>query len=363
MYTITPDSTGLRVDGEIFGTYLGSSISFLQDPPPPDSLESKDCVYIFLEVTPSTLNAEMHKDWIPTLKTTNCRVMAMVNTDQFTTALLDTPKLELMICKTQQCKSWVQQQQESKPRKIPILYSGFTSWEPSTASSPDQGGDHNDSTDRFTRFLHVAGSSPHKGTSNILQAWLVNPHWPPITITSHNNQLVDIILAQIKQQLGISQLPPNINHIDTKLSRDEISNIMTSHGVHLCLSGMEGFGHYLNEARAVGALCVTTDYPPMNELVTSDAGILVEPSNMLEWTNKLPFANVETPQIIEMMNHVVLPMSLAQRAERGERARMAFESGRHHFCEQMENLACYIRDCKKGDLDCAAKLFGWTDEG
>ena len=243
VYTITPDSTGLRVDGEIFGTYLGSSTSLLKDPPPPDSLESKDCVYIFLEVTPSNLNADMHKDWISHLKTTHCRVMAMVNTDQFTTALLDTPQLELMICKTHQCKSWVRQQQESRGRKIPILYSGFTSIEPSTPSSSDQGGDdNNNNAHRFTRFLHVAGSSPHKGTSNILQAWLVNPHWPPITITSHNNQLVDIILKQIKQQLGISQLPPNINHIDTKLSRDEISNIMTSHGVHLCLSGMEGFG-------------------------------------------------------------------------------------------------------------------------
>ena len=101
----------------------------------------------------------------------------------------------------------------------------------------------------------------------------------------------------------------------------------------------------------------------MNELVTSDAGILVEPSNMLEWTNKLPFANVETPQIIDMMNNIVLPMSVAQRAERGQRARMAFENGRQKFREKMQNLDCYIRDCKKGDLDCATKLCGLMDEG
>jgi hypothetical protein len=38
-----------------------------------------------------------------------------------------------------------------------------------------------------------------------------------------------------------------------------------------------GFGHYINEARAAGAVVVTTDHPPMSELVTPAAGVLVEP--------------------------------------------------------------------------------------
>ena len=361
VYVITPDSTGLRVDGQIFGTYLGSSTSLLSDPPPAESITSKDCVYLFLEISPSSPSAIMHDNWIPTLRTTHCRVMAMVNTDQFTKALLDTPKLELMICKTHQCKTWVQQQQESRATKIPIFYSGFTSMEVLSDQESVHDNTKNEiKNDRFTKFLHVAGSSPHKGTSNILQAWLLNPQWPTLTITSHNNKLLDIILPQIKQQLGISQLPPNILHIDTKLSREEIAIVLTSHGVHLCLSGMEGFGHYLNEARAVGALAVTTDYPPMNEMVTPDTGVLVPPSKMLEWTNKLPFANVETPQIVAMMENIVLPMTLAQRAERGARARMAFEHDRHNFREQIERLTCYIRDCRQGDMDCANAKCAWS---
>jgi glycosyltransferase involved in cell wall biosynthesis len=38
--------------------------------------------------------------------------------------------------------------------------------------------------------------------------------------------------------------------------------------VHICASEREGFGLYLDEARAVGAYIISTDHPPMNELVT-----------------------------------------------------------------------------------------------
>jgi glycosyltransferase involved in cell wall biosynthesis len=45
--------------------------------------------------------------------------------------------------------------------------------------------------------------------------------------------------------------------------------------LHVCPSVREGFGHYLNEARAVGALVVTVDHPPMNELIRPGMGLLV----------------------------------------------------------------------------------------
>jgi hypothetical protein len=50
-------------------------------------------------------------------------------------------------------------------------------------------------------------------------------------------------------------------------------------GVHLCLSSKEGFGHYLNSARASGALVVVTDHPPMNEFTDGQTdGVLCPPS-------------------------------------------------------------------------------------
>jgi glycosyltransferase involved in cell wall biosynthesis len=40
---------------------------------------------------------------------------------------------------------------------------------------------------------------------------------------------------------------------------------------------MEGFGHYINEARYFGTFVITIDYPPMNELIQNSVnGILVD---------------------------------------------------------------------------------------
>jgi glycosyltransferase involved in cell wall biosynthesis len=54
-----------------------------------------------------------------------------------------------------------------------------------------------------------------------------------------------------------------------------LRGIQNAAGVHICASEAEGFGHYIVEAMGTGALVVTTDAPPMNELVHPDRGILV----------------------------------------------------------------------------------------
>lgn len=58
---------------------------------------------------------------------------------------------------------------------------------------------------------------------------------------------------------------------------EDVRRLQNSHGIHVCVSEREGFGHYINEARAVGALVVTTNHPPMNELITEETGVLVQP--------------------------------------------------------------------------------------
>ena len=54
-----------------------------------------------------------------------------------------------------------------------------------------------------------------------------------------------------------------------------LRTLQNSHRFHLCLSEAEGWGHYIAEALSVGAITLTCDAAPMNELVTAERGLLV----------------------------------------------------------------------------------------
>jgi glycosyltransferase involved in cell wall biosynthesis len=110
----------------------------------------------------------------------------------------------------------------------------------------------------YTSFLH-AGSSPYKGTKRLLETWQAHPEWPELTVVNRE-----------------SPDAPNIRAIRDYLPDDKYRDLQNAHGFHLCCSEAEGFGHYLMEALSCGAVTLTTDGAPMNELVQPPRGILVK---------------------------------------------------------------------------------------
>lgn len=106
------------------------------------------------------------------------------------------------------------------------------------------------------KLLHVAGGSSAKGTTAVLEAMRRLPHHHLAIISSR----------------PIMSAPPNVTVLGRQSDKD-LRDLMNSHAIHLCPSSYEGFGHYLNEARSVGAFIVTTNAEPMSELVTADFGI------------------------------------------------------------------------------------------
>jgi glycosyltransferase involved in cell wall biosynthesis len=116
-------------------------------------------------------------------------------------------------------------------------------------------------------FLHVAGRSWQKGTRALTTLWQKHPEWPMLTVVQN---------AKTYSQSSVQAIhAPNIRHILERLDDDALRELQNRHAIHLCPSEAEGFGHCIAEAMSCGALTLTTDAPPMNELITPDRGILV----------------------------------------------------------------------------------------
>lgn len=123
---------------------------------------------------------------------------------------------------------------------------------------------HDPAVPRERAFFHLAGSSCNKGTERLMALWRRHPEWPLLTVVQNPKMA--------KRQ---SPEAANIRHRIDHLDDAELRTLQNAHRFHLCTSETEGWGHYLVEAMSVGAVTLTVDAPPMNELVTSERGLLV----------------------------------------------------------------------------------------
>jgi glycosyltransferase involved in cell wall biosynthesis len=112
--------------------------------------------------------------------------------------------------------------------------------------------------------LHVAGSSPLKGTSLVIDAWTRNPEWPLLNL-----------VTSIGSHVSRASRAPNIRLWTSRLAAHELAVLQLRCGVHVQPSETDGYGHVLGESLAAGAAVVSVDAAPMNELVQDSRGYLV----------------------------------------------------------------------------------------
>jgi GR25 family glycosyltransferase involved in LPS biosynthesis len=199
-------------------------------------------------------------------------------------------------------------------------------------SSPDR----NDPSIRpdFGRFFHLAGGSFLKGTARLVRVWARHPEWPELTIVkSAGTPLVDV--------------PDNVRLITDYLSDDELKNLQNSCGVHLCPSEVEGWGHYIVEGLSCGAVVVTTDAAPMNELIDRDFGVLVgydktEP-------RKLGTRYMVEEDALERAVTGLLAMDDGIKAEMGQKARLRYDALDAAFRQNVSELLYSPHPAKRKD--------------
>ncbi|EHJ14469.1 MULTISPECIES: glycosyltransferase [Crocosphaera] len=220
------------------------------------------------------------------------------------------PKLDYILCKTKYAQSIFKKlgcQTEF------ISFSSFDCW--------DQHQEKN-----YNQFFHLAGSSSiQKGTKTIVTLWNRHPEWPTL------------ILRQNKKSFHVSA--PNIQYIHDFLDDETLKKYQNTLGIHLCPSEAEGFGHYILEAMSTKALTLTTNAPPMNELITPERGLLVNYHNTKP--QRLGTNYYVDPQNLEEKIEEVLAMSHQQRKEIAENARHWYLENEQFF---RQKLVTFLQD-------------------
>ncbi|KAH9084241.1 hypothetical protein Ae201684P_020490 [Aphanomyces euteiches] len=190
--------------------------------------------------------------------------------------------------------------------------------------------------DKLTIF-HAGGSSAHKNTPAILDCWQSRPDFPTVHIYSKNKWYSE----------HLSVIPSNVDlNLGGEMSSVELGRKMAEASVILCPSAMEGFGHYINQARASGALVVTTNGTPMNEFVDNATGVLIDATPRQQGGEVLMGENtewnVEANAICAAVDKV-LAMSPSERKAKARAGRLQYEEQVHFFENAMNQLRQHLK--------------------
>ncbi|KAJ1538707.1 hypothetical protein HK405_013551, partial [Cladochytrium tenue] len=198
----------------------------------------------------------------------------------------------------------------------------------------------------YTKFFHGYGHSGRKQTRQLIECWLEHPEFPTLTVVGntppedlireHSDALRRLASAHPNQNYTDDRFPPNLV-VSSSLDPDTFLATAASSGVHLCPSLMEGYGHYINVARALGALPITSAHPPMSEFVTDATdGVLIHSkagagSNSAEYYQLIrepvfvmPYGL--SPDDICAAVQRVVDMPVASRAKLGRAARAHYDA-------------------------------------
>lgn len=182
----------------------------------------------------------------------------------------------------------------------------------------------------YSTACHCRGKSVYRNTQNLLDLWLRHPEW------------CDVKFQLYSDETGFVRIPEwvRLGNVAIRLEcleRGEYEDLISGCGIHLCTSEVEGFGHYINEGRASGALVVTLDAPPMNELVDDDSGVLVKTTGSRKANFGVRYQT--STECLEEAIDRVCAMPLDRRRQLGANALARYGAERKAYFSRVSELA------------------------
>lgn len=177
----------------------------------------------------------------------------------------------------------------------------------------------------YNQYLHLKGQSRFKQSQMLIDIWLKHPEWPMLHIVHNGIPNVNGYL-EIKKPIVFD----NITLYQYKLEEKELNNLMNMCGVHICTSSIEGYGHYINEARSTGSVIISSDAKPMNELVINNYnGLLVE----VEKYEKCGFGlkNILNEECLKKILIKCFSLDTCTKMQMGNKSRELYEKNQELF--------------------------------
>lgn len=196
--------------------------------------------------------------------------------------------------------------------KCKIIFIGFTTIFPLSQ--------HINKRD-YSIILHLAGAHRWKNTDAIIKCWLNNSDFPNIIIGCYDDCLDNGLYKYLtKDELANIKNHKNITFYNKKMEFDDIVKLKYQYAIHLCPSIREGYGHIINEGRITKSLIITSNLPPMNELIDSTCGILIECDDIIKQDNYSEICIINEKTIENTMRNIIMKLTKEEIIQYGEKA-------------------------------------------
>ncbi|KAF1315601.1 hypothetical protein FI667_g15923, partial [Globisporangium splendens] len=164
--------------------------------------------------------------------------------------------------------------QEGNPRNTQVFYTRHTSSDVANYARRKLGGDAIAKKGfENVRFIHTVGGSAQKGTNEVIECWLSRPDFPQLDLLASDEAYINMFEKPYGDRIPGSK----INLTEHCLPAIPFGKVIAEASFFLCPSRMEGYGHYINQARAFGGVIATSNSSPMNELIDAPAmGVYVD---------------------------------------------------------------------------------------
>ncbi|AFC87411.1 glycosyltransferase [Frateuria aurantia] len=187
---------------------------------------------------------------------------------------------------------------------------------------------------RVPDFFHGPGRSGNKGTLPLIELWSRHPEWPMLHIVWR------------RKHVQLPPLPANIRLYRDYLEEAELRRLQNGSVFHLCPSQTEGYGHSLAEAMSCGAVTITCDAEPMNELVGPDRGVLV--ATVAGRSQALARLHDFQAESMEAAIERCIRMSEPEQRQLGEAARQWYEAAVEQFPHQLAAALDSLHEAPSG---------------